>query len=273
MTFLSETNIIEKIKNREIFTATIDGGAFTLKINSYVPVLSAAIHNGGQLSPELIDNCLLSRDERYQEEDPYTGSFIEAQEITIIGHDSRYEYDLNRKPEECVYEKAWGKEVWSSPLSSKSLKSSKDKHACFYRVLTAVIEALREDFGRCIVYDIHSYNYRRYERTDLPVFNIGTSTVTNENWQPVVAAWLTALQGIEIDGLRITAAENDIFYGKGFLASHCHEHYDNVLVLATEVKKVFMDELTGEPDTEILRSLQHIFNSTVSQHSKWYRAL
>ena len=65
-------------------------------------------------------------------------------------------------------------------------------------------------------------------------------------------------------------AENDIFYGKGRLAGFCHDRYDNVLVLATEAKKIFMDELTGEADTVILPSLQQAYNTTIAQHTQWY---
>ncbi|GMT39834.1 MAG: hypothetical protein IEMM0001_0569 [bacterium] len=93
---ISEQAIIEKIKQREIFSATIEGGAFSLKIKKYEPALCAAIHNGGNLRSDIKRYCLLSQKERYYEEDPFTGSFIEQQAITLIAHDSRYEYDLNR---------------------------------------------------------------------------------------------------------------------------------------------------------------------------------
>ncbi|MCU7832263.1 MAG: N-formylglutamate amidohydrolase, partial [gamma proteobacterium symbiont of Lucinoma myriamae] len=239
MTILSEETIIHKIKQRETFSATIDGGGLTLKIEKYEPALCAAIHNGGNMRTELKDNCLLSQAERYYEEDPYTGSFIEQRAITLIGNDSRYEYDLNRNTDECVYETAWGKDVWKTPLSEAAITASKEKHAQFYRIVSAVVEALAEDFGQCIVYDNHSYNYRRHERTDLPVFNLGTTSVKSDSWRPVINSWLEALKNVNVDGTEITAAENDIFYGKGYLAAHCHGLYDNVLVLATEVKKVF----------------------------------
>ncbi len=270
MTTLSETAMIEKIKNRDIFTATIEGGGFTLKIAKYEPALSAAIHNGGNFREELVENCLLSQAERYYEEDPHTGSFIEKQPITLIGHDSRYEYDLNRITADCVYETAWGKEIWKKPLSPDTIAESTEKHAQFYRIVSAVVEALVEDFGECIVYDMHSYNFKRHERTDLPVFNLGTSTVTDERWRPVINAWLDALTHIPVEGTEITAAENDIFQGKGFLAAHCHELYDNVLVLATEVKKVFMDELTGEEDKTVLPSMQQQFNTIVTTNTAAY---
>ncbi len=270
MSCFYEKEIRLKIENRELFTATIESGAFTIKIDRYEPAFSTAIHNGNRFSQELAANCLLSQKERYQEEDPYTGSFIEKQAITIIAHDSRYEYDLNRKTEDCVYETAWGKRVWKNQLSDETITASLEKHAQFYRIIHALIDVLREDFGRCIIYDIHSYNYKRYERIDLPVFNLGTSTVRNKKWRPVITEWLTALQKCKIASVRTTVAENDIFLGKGYLAMSCHELYDNVLVLATEVKKVFMDELTGEPDTQVLPSLQKEFNQAVSANSRLF---
>jgi hypothetical protein len=270
MTSISEQEIVKKIEQREIFTATIEGGAFTLKIENYEPAMCAAIHNGGNLRSDVEQACLLSQQERYYEEDPFTGSFIEQQAITLIAHDSRYEYDLNRGTKECVYETAWGKEVWIEPLSAEEVSTSKEKHAQFYRIVSAVVEALAEDFGQCIVYDVHSYNYRRHERNDLPVFNLGTSSVKHEKWRPVIDSWLTELKEMPVDGVDITAAENDIFYGKGNLAAHCHGLYDNVLVLATEVKKVFMDELAGEEDKRVLPSLQQAFNETVSNNTETF---
>ncbi len=265
MQFISEEQFLHNIENRKIFSASIEGGAFTLKIERYEPVLCAAIHNGDRFPAELVQNCLLSEAERFQEEDPYTGSFIEEQAITIIANDSRYAYDLNRKPAECVYKTAWGKDVWKNPLSNETIMQNQKKHAQFYRVINAVIEVLRKDFGQCVIYDIHSYNYKRYSRTDLPVFNLGTTSVTNENWRPVIAAWLKELKNITIESVVTTVAENDIFLGKGFLATSCHERYENVLVLATEVKKVFMDELTGEPDPVVLPEMQKAFNAAIRE--------
>jgi len=267
METLSEQAIVDNIKRRETFAATIDGGGFSIKIDRYEPALSAAIHNGGRLRAELAGNCLLSEAERYYEEDPFTGSFIEQQPITLIGHDSRYEYDLNRCTEECVYETAWGRDVWKTPLSAEAIADSKAKHAQFFRVVSAVVEALAEDFGRCLVYDTHSYNYRRHERSDLPVFNLGTSSVKSDSWRPAIGTWLSALQGMAVDGVEVTAAENDIFFGKGNLAAHCHGRYDDVLVLATEVKKVYINELSGEPEAGVLPSMQRQYNATVAENT------
>jgi len=270
MSQLSEQSIIANINQRKTFNTTIEGGAFTLKIDRYEPALCAAIHNGGNIRPLLAESCLLSQSERYYEEDPHTGSFIEHQAITLIAHDSRYEYDLNRNHEECVYTTAWGKEVWKEPLAAAEITASKEKHAQFFRIVSAVVEALVKDFGQCLVYDIHSYNHRRHERKDTPVFNLGTTSVKSEKWRPVIDGWLAAMKSMQVDGVDITAAENDVFLGKGNLAAHCHSLYDNVLVLATEVKKVFMDELTGAPDATVLPSLQTVFNNSVRENTAVY---
>lgn len=267
---LTEQQIIKQINQRQCFTATVVGGAFTLKINKYLPAMSAAIHDGSNFRAELEDNCLLEKSDRYYEEDPYTGSFIAKQAITLIAHDSRYEYDLNRGTDECVYETAWGKEIWKTPLSEEMIAKSKAKHAQFYRIVAAIVEALIEDFGQCVVYDNHSYNFKRHERKDLPVINVGTTSVKGEQWRPIIDSWLSALQNMSVDGIEVTAAENDIFYGKGRLAGFCHSRYDNVLVLATEAKKVFMDELTGQADAVVLPSLQQVYNDTVAEHTQWY---
>jgi N-formylglutamate amidohydrolase len=270
MPTLSEADIINKIKHRDFFSGTIESGAFSIKIDKYEPAFSAAIHNGNNLRPELVNNCLLSQSERYYEEDPYTGSFIESQPITLISHDSRYEYDLNRNTAECVYETAWGKDVWKTPLSEDTIKTSQAKHAQFYRIVSTITEALLEDFGECIVYDNHSYNYKRHERKDLPVFNLGTSTVKNKKWRPTIDRWVAALQNMSVEGCEIAAAENDIFFGKGQLAAHCHGLFNNVLVLATESKKVFMNELTGEVNSTVLPSLQKAYNKTVKENTAAY---
>ncbi len=266
---LSEEAIIKLIKQRDTFIATIDGGGFTLKIEHYEPALCAAIHNGSQLRSELVDNCLLSQTERYYEEDPFTASFVAQQAITLTGNDSRYEYDLNRNSNECVYETAWGKEIWKTPLSPESIAISKAKHAQLDRRVGVIVEALVEDFGYCVIYDNHSYNYRRHKRSDLPVFNLGTSSVKNDKWRPIIDSWLDMLNNIKVDDVQITAAENDIFSGKGHLAIHCHDLYDNVLVLATEVKKVFMNELTGKAEARALPSMQKEYNANVKKHIQY----
>jgi hypothetical protein len=100
------------------------------------------------------------------------------------------------------------------------------------------------------------------------MFNLGTTSVGNNKWRPAIESWLTDLQNISIDSVSTTVAENDIFLGKGFLATSCHSRYNDVLVLATEVKKVFMNELTGEADPLVLPMMQKAFNAAIHANTK-----
>lgn len=108
MLTLSEKECIQRIKKRECFHAEINDGSFIVKIDEYTPLICAAIHNGHRLRSELDKSFLLSKQERYYEEDPYTDELISSFPIQLIGNDSRFEYDLNRAKTLSTYFKtAW----------------------------------------------------------------------------------------------------------------------------------------------------------------------
>ena len=113
---LSVSEIISKIENEETFNAVTDDYSFSLKIEKYVPYLCAAIHDGHQFRKELWDKCLHTEYDRWFEEDPCTKDMIKTQPIVLAGRDSRFEYDLNRSPEDAIYQDAWGKKLWKKPL-------------------------------------------------------------------------------------------------------------------------------------------------------------
>ena len=109
---LEISEIIDLIQAEKIFEAVSSDGSFEIKINRYVPYCCTAIHDGSNLRAELVDKIALDEYKRWYEEDPFTGDFIASMPITLIGKDSRFEYDLNRNPKECIYEEAWGNKVW-----------------------------------------------------------------------------------------------------------------------------------------------------------------
>ena len=123
---LTIDHIIKKIKKGEVFEAVPIDYSFHIKIRDYIPYVCAAIHAGHNFRNNLKDKVLHSEYERWYEEDPHTDTFISSMPLTIVGLDSRFEYDLNRSPEKCVYKDAWGKPVWKKPLS-KSLEKRKSK--------------------------------------------------------------------------------------------------------------------------------------------------
>lgn len=262
---LSIEEIIKKIKRKEVFEAVVEDNSFQIKINRYVPYVCTAIHAGGNLRPELKEKSALNDYERWYEEDPYTDEFIAALPITLVGNDSRYEYDLNRAPENCIFEEAWGKNVWSKPLTRSEKQASLKKHTNYYRVTYALIKKLEELFDGCVVYDMHSYNFRRWER-QVPVFNIGSEDVDSK-FKGHVESWNTHLNNIEFPEIETTSAINDVFKGKGYNLAFINKHFNKTLVLATEVKKVFCDELDGIAYPNVIKSLKQSLKKAILNHA------
>ena len=141
---LKINDIIKRIERQETFEAVAFDNSFNIKINRYVPYCCTSIHDGSNLREQLKNKISLDEFQRWFEEDPHTGAFIDAMPITISGLDSRFEYDLNRRPEDCIYEEAWGIKVWKRPLTPTERQASKQKHANFYKVVHAIVSKLEE---------------------------------------------------------------------------------------------------------------------------------
>lgn len=270
MLTLSEQECIQLIKKRECFHAEVNNGSFIVKIDEYTPLICAAIHNGHRLRSELSKSFLLSKQERFYEEDPYTDELISSFPIQLIGNDSRFEYDLNRAKTLSTYFKtAWNKQVWQKPLTQKQRAISHAKHESFYNVLEAIVAVIEKQFSNAIVFDIHSYNYKRIEK-DTPTFNIGSGQIDVERWGRVIGQFERQLNKIELPNIDVRAATDEVFHGRGYLISHINAHFDNTLVLPIEVKKVFMDEVSGELYPLVLEDLKSGFKDAISETAAFF---
>ncbi|MDZ7741499.1 MAG: flavohemoglobin expression-modulating QEGLA motif protein [Bacteroidota bacterium] len=266
MRVLTIEQIISLIESKTTFEAAASDQSFTIKVTSYKPFVCAAIHNGHQLRTALQKWCLPDDSERWYEEDPLTADFIAAFPITITGNDSRYEYDLNREPAACIYDLAWNKPVWRDPLTEAQRKLSLRKHRNFYRVVHALVAKLESLFGAAVVYDIHSYNYKRYEQP-MPVFNIGAERIDMKKFGFHVRDWQKQLSTIEIPNIENIVAINDIFKGHGYFLKYITSYFNNTLVLATEIKKVYCDENTGELYPLVIEALKKAFGRIIPDHA------
>lgn len=266
MKSLKINDIIKNIEQGKTFEAFSYDGSFTIKLNRYVPYCCTAIHNGNRVRADLIDKIALNNFERWYEEDPYTGDFIKSLPITLVVHDSRFEYDLNRSPEHSIYHEAWGKKVWKRNLTEKNKKDTIKKHANFYRVLKALVTKLEGMFDGCVVYDLHSYNYKRWDR-NVPLFNVGTEQIDIKKFGATINNWLKELALIEIPSVTNVTMENDVFFGRGYHLNFLTSNFEKTLVLATEIKKVYVNEETGEEYPEIIEELQRQFKEAVVNHA------
>ncbi len=264
---LSLEEIIANIEQGICFEASHED-AFFVKIQEYVPYVCTAIHAGTRFRKELEDICLLSAEERFYEEDPHTEQFIQSLPITLVGNDSRYEYDLNRSPEHAIYDEAWGKQVWKRPLTEEEKAVSLQKHANFYAVVRALVKKLEKDFGASVIYDIHSYNYKRHKTTYL--FNIGIENIDVRRYNSQLSFWKRELLKIKVRRLQSDVSVNHIFFGRGYLLKLVQEEFNESLVLATEVKKIFMDEDTGVAFPLVIQSIAKGLKSAIINHAQHY---
>ena len=265
---LSIKQIIQKIKNEECFEAVSSDYSFTIKIEEYVPYVCAAVHDGHQFRKELWQNCLHTEYERWYEEDPCTKEMIAEHPVVIAGLDSRFEYDLNRAPESAIYEDAWGKQLWKSPLPLEMKEKSLAKHDAFYDVVEALILKLEEKYEKCIVYDMHSYNWQRWER-EVPTWNLGTANVDNNRFGTDIEEWRLILEQMPLpNGIKSTSKVNDTFQGNGYFLKFITQKFENTLVLATEIAKVYCDELDQIIYPEVVNAVKVYLNSKLKEHAK-----
>ncbi|MDG4715752.1 N-formylglutamate amidohydrolase [Winogradskyella marincola] len=269
---LSIHEIIAKIEAEETFHAVSDDYSFTLKVDKYVPYVCGAVHDGHQFRQELWDNCLHTEYDRWYEEDPETKNMIISHPILISGCDSRFEYDLNRDPSNAVFDTAWGKQLWKSPLPKTDKTKSLQKHANFYQVVKALISKIEEKFGVCIVYDMHSYNWQRWDR-EVPTWNLGTSNIDNTRFGEQVESWRQMLASIELPhDIKQTAKVNDTFQGNGYFLKFITNTFENTLVLATEIAKVYCDEYKQVIYPEVVAAVEQQLKVLIPKHAdEFYR--
>lgn len=266
---LPEKEIIARINTQEPFSAQVDSGAFSLSIKRYSPFIGSAIHNGGQVVEGFADPLRVSQDERHYEEDPFTAQLVDALPIVLVGQDSRYMYDLNRDPQHCIYTEAWGKQVWQRPLKKSEKEALLKRHQSYYRVLGALLNVLGERFSATLLYDMHSYNYKRIEGHP-PLFNIGTHFI-DARFTPVINHLQQTLSTIAetFDGER--AVCDEVFYGKGYQAAFCSAHHPDCLCIPLEVKKLFMDENAATLNPEVFAALQGQMADALHQNSQVFQ--
>ena len=264
---LSIADIISKIKAEETFHAVASDYSFIIKINEYVPYACAAVHNGHQFRKELWTKCLHTEYDRWYEEDPMTKNMVKPHPIVISGLDSRFEYDLNRDPEHAIYEDAWGKQLWKEPLTENETLRSLKKHQNFYKVVFALIKTLELKFGCCVVYDMHSYNWKRWDR-EVPTWNLGTTNIDNGRFGNAVEGWRKQLSEIKLpNDIPTTSKVNDTFQGNGYFLKFITNNFNNTLVLATEVAKIYCDEQEQVLYPEVVAAIRKGLKKQLPEHA------
>jgi N-formylglutamate deformylase len=236
------------------------------------PLVATAVHNGHEVRADVAELLALDEEIRLREEDPFTDFFATAFDTSVVVFRSRFEVDLNRSRPEAVYgnaDESWNLEVWRTPLPAAVKDESLRLYDQFFADLETLLDEIVATHGGFVLYDLHSYNHRRQgpdstpaPPAENPVVNLGTGSLP-EAWQRVADTFLEVMRTHQAAGESIDARENVKFRGR-HVASWVHENYGEIAcALAIELKKVWMDEWTGEVDVGRQAALRHALIATV----------
>lgn len=225
------------------------------------PVIATAIHAGHDLRPEVAACTALDDQTRRREEDPFTDRWADVADTSVVFARSRWEVDVNRSRKRCVYlqpEDCWGLRPWHTRLGDDVVEASRTLYDEFYAELGRVCARAEQRHGAFVVLDLHSYNHRRLgpdgpaaDAEANPVVNLGTASIDRRLWGDLVDGFLQDLRDRGLDArenVRFTGAALAGWTHRTFPASGC--------CLAVDVKKVFMDEHTGELDEATFASIR-----------------
>jgi hypothetical protein len=268
-----DPDVVEQLRSAKRLQgkSATDGFAFDLDLST--PALAVAIHAGHNVREELLPLMQIPEKDRLFEEDPATDRMIRGNANAIWGLDSRAEYDLNRPADKALPlkpEQFWGVQVYRAAPSDAVKRRSLAKHEAFYRFAGSCIRVLLERFGFCVVYDIHSYNISRQVEKGIknpPLFNLGTALLDRSRWGSLIDAWLHQLGRIEIPGICTTVEENRVFSGAGELCHRLTGWDPRILVLPTEIAKVYMDEYKGILHEPLIDALGHGLHGAIAAHT------
>lgn len=236
------------------------------------PLLGLALHDGHDIRGNLEGRLALGDLERLREEDPFTGEWTSVSPSRIIVSQSRFEFDLNRPRAKAIYQRpedAWGLKVWAEPLSKVDVSKSLSIYDLFYDEIHVLLNRMVQRYGKIAVLDFHSYNCKRggpgseIDTAAHPEINIGTGTMDRKYWSSLVDRVIVDLRNYDFLGNHLDVRENIVFKG-GHFAEWAHKHFpETVCVISIEVRKLFMDEWTGEPNRVMIDNLHKAFKSCV----------
>lgn len=238
-----------------MITETIESGGEVLAriTRGHGPVVCVALHAGHALSATASRFMQLSDEERLREEDPYTARFAPEGATLVEVSRSRFEVDLNRPRESCVYrvpDDAWGLTVYRRDAPESLFEASRRAYDVFYERMADLFDGLSEQGLPIVVFDLHSYNHRRdgarapaAPLEGNPEVNLGTRSVDRDSWGKVIDAFCEAMTSCGLD-----VRENVKFGGGEFSRWVNGRHEGQACALAIEYKKTFMDEWTGRVD-------------------------
>ncbi len=242
--------------------------------NDNGPIIATAIHAGHEVSAEVARYMVITEEDRLREEDPFTGEFTTSADAAVIVNRSRFEVDLNRSREDSVYltlEHSWGLRVWKDNPPEDIVTRSRSIYDNFYSTLDSMIYKTVKSENAFALLDYHSYNHRRGgplqpadDAEGNPEINIGTGNIQRK-WYKMLDMYLDTLSSSMLNGFPLDVRTNVKFKG-GHMSRWVNDRYgDRGFAVAIEVKKIFMNEWTGERDEDVFQQIKRCLSDAANR--------
>jgi len=237
--------------------------------NPASPFWAFAIHKGHELRQKVKDKIKLTEKQRLREEDPFTDEFANISANRVIVYRSRFEVDLNRKRKRAVYrnpEDAWGLEIWKNKPEKNIINRALELYDNFYDEICELLEKVHKRHGYSVIYDLHSFNYRRDQydvNKNFPDIIVGTGKIDRTRWLPAIKRIIKIMKEFDFPGKELHVVENSIFPGGNFPYQIANKFPQKCCILSLEFKKFFMNEKTGEPFTEHINHIKSLLKATI----------
>ena len=240
------------------------------------PIITTAVHQGHDLSPDFAQIMKLSDKDRQREEDPMTGALAMMHSHFFVNQISRFEVDLNRSKKKAVYQSAddaWGLDLWHKTPSEQMIKSSLKIHDRFYTDAKKWLENSIAKHGKLIVLDIHAYNHLREgyysqpsDQEDNPDIDLGITTADHGRFDYLIEILSESLKSAPAGGRELDVRHNVRYPDGGHWPEWIYHHYgDDICTITLEYKKFYMNEWTGHVFLPVLEDLKRQLKNSIDQ--------
>jgi len=269
MQTLPERDILSLIRKSEPFSAVIKSGAFSIKVDRYIPAICTAVHSGNSFSDQLADKVQIDPQLRIQQEALYTGNLLNSLPIVMQGLESRFQYDLNSFPQECMVEELQENKIWEKSLSKSESAQNIEKHTSYYNILDALLNALEKKYSSCIIYDLHSPPIST-EAAFSSLFQIGTHFIDQDRYRPLLRHLKHYLLKSELSNISNSVELDESVAGKGYQAAYINKNHPRSVCIPISIKKVYMDKKTGDPYPLIIDELSKNLKQAISYNASYF---
>lgn len=218
------------------------------------PVVTAAVHAGHDVRPELRRWMAISEDDRRRNEDPLTDFWLALGDTTIRVNRSRFEVDLDRPRDLAVPDHAdpAGLRVWNLQPPPRVREGSLELHDRFYASVRGIVDGLVDDWGAILVLDVRSRAaplLGGMERAAHPEVMLGTNGLDRQRFGRLAERFAHSLRECSRGDHSAAVGTLVPADGDGYFARWLHTNYgDRVCTISVAFSNCFSDPWDGTAD-------------------------